>query len=151
MPKMRGIRPADIVRLDLSDGDWIDVKRELTGGEERECTSRAIRGYFTDKDTGQQKADLDPNKILSVRAALYIHNWSLTDLDGRAIPWPLNKPLDVKLGIYSALDRDTMAEIDDALVALREAEDAKKKPPSGASGTTPVLPSRSISAGPTKT
>ncbi len=147
MPKHRGVR-LDLVRLDLTEGDWIDIKRELSGGEERECTSRAIRGYFT--QDGQQKADLDPNKILAVRACLYLQGWSLLDGGGRAMVWPINKPLDVKLAIYSALDRDTMSEIDDALAAHREAEDAKKKTPAGETGSADALPLLSTSGGPTK-
>lgn len=135
MGRPRGVRH-DVVRLDLSDGDWIDVRRVLTVGEERDLVSLAVRGYRPDGT-----ADLDTRLLSFLAAATYIHAWSLINLDGMAIAWPVNVSVQKRVEILRQLDAPTMAEIDAAINAHREAQATSPNGPSGGSTTGPTSPS----------
>ena len=115
MGRPRGVRH-DSVRLDLSDGDWIEVRRVLTVGEERDLISLAVRGYRVDGT-----ADLDTKLLSFLAAATYITGWSLVGMDGMALPWVMNAKVNQRVDVLRALDTATMAEIDVAIQAHREA------------------------------
>lgn len=136
MPRPRGVR-YDVVRLDLTDGDWIDVKKTLTVGEERDIASLAVRGYGRDG-----KVDIDAGKLSFLTAAHYLVNWSLLDLQGRAMVWPANLSIDKKIDILRTLDAPTMREIEAALDTHRtEIKEEPAKNESGATGLAPSSPS----------
>ncbi len=129
MGRPRGVRQ-DTVRLDLSDGDWIEVRRVLTVGEERDLVSLAVRGYRPDGT-----ADLDTRLLSFLAAATYLTGWSLCNLDGMPIPWVGNAKVQQRVDVLRGLDSATMAEIDEALAKHREAQADPKASASGGSGT----------------
>ena len=135
MGRPRGVRH-DTVRLDLSDGDWIEVRRVLTVGEERDLVSLAVRGYRPDGT-----ADLDTKMLSFLGAATYITAWSLMGVDGMPIPWMTNAPMGKRVEMLRTLDSPTMSEIDEALAAHRVAEATAKNADSGGSGTSTTSPS----------
>ena len=135
MPKLRGVK-ADTVRLPLSDGDWIDVRRELTIGEARRIYSEAYRS--TDGAT----VTVDAQIASFARSATWITAWSLLGQDGMAIVWPINLSLRKKIEILEQLDVDTMVEIEAAIAAHeRQAETATEKNANGEAGSAPTSPS----------
>lgn len=139
MPKLRGVTRA-FVTLDLSDGDWIQIKADLTAGDERDITGKSIRGY----SDGGKRVDIDPEKLSFMTAATYITAWSLLDQDGRAIVWPANGTLEQRLDVLrSKLSNADMREIDDAISAYRtrRQEELEKNGPGSATGTPPSSPS----------
>lgn len=137
MGRPRGVRLLDnVARLELSDGDWIEVKRVLTVGEERDLVSLAVRGYRPDGT-----ADLDTRLLSFLSAATYITAWSLVGMDGMPIPWISNASIPKRVDVLRTLDTATMAEIDAAIAAHRNAEEASKNAPGGASGTDKTSPS----------
>lgn len=115
MSKRRGVKP-ETVRLELSDGDWVDTKKELTIGEESDVAFKAMKAIGPD-----QRAEIDGALMRFLMAATYIQGWSLLDYEGKPIPWPAHKALDDKVGVLRALDRQTMEELEAALLAHREA------------------------------
>ena len=135
MGRPRGVR-LDTVRLDLSDGDWVEVRRILTVGEERDLVSLAVRGYRPDGT-----ADLDTKMLSFLSAATYITGWSLMNMDGAPIPWMRNATMAQRVDVLRALDSATMGEIDDAIAAHRQAEVTAKNARSGDSGTSTTSPS----------
>ena len=135
MGRPRGVRH-DVVRLDLSDGDWIDVRRVLTVGEERDLVSLAVRGYRPDGT-----ADLDTRLLSFLAAATYITGWSLVNLDGLAMPWMVNAKVQQRVDVLRELDGATMAEIDEAIARHRAGVAEEKNAPSGGDGTQLTLPS----------
>ena len=134
MGRPRGVRH-DSVRLDLSDGDWIDVRRVLTVGEERAMHSLTV-SYRADGT-----ADLDPIGTFAP-AASYITGWSFVSADnGLPIPWMVNAKLKARCEVLSTLDPATMDEIDAAIRAHREAVANDPNGSGGGTGTGKTLPS----------
>jgi len=105
----------DVVRLTLSDGDYIDVKKELNAGEERRVWWRLVKTM-----TPGEKPVLDPEKVGLTKVVEYLVGWSFTDTAG--------KPVKVSEAALTNLDGETYSEIvkvidahDDAVIAEREA------------------------------
>jgi hypothetical protein len=98
------------VRLPLTDGDWIEVKDELTVGETKTYEASGL---------GAGGA-IDWPTYYIARVCVYLQDWSLRDAQ--------DKPVDVSREAVSALDTDTFTEIENAISAHRKAKaDAKKK------------------------
>lgn len=135
MGRPRGVK-ADTVKLDLSDGDWIEVKRTLTVGEERDLVSLAVRGYRPDGT-----ADLDTRLLSFLSAATYLKAWSLIGMDGMPIPWMPGASVTARVDVLRTLDTATMTEIDAAISAHREAVATAKNAHSGGTGTDQTSPS----------
>ena len=114
-------------RIYLSDGDWIEVKRELNVGDTRKIEAAGVKPvilngrvyYVTDMETH----DL-------VRALIIITGWNLCG--------PEDRVLDLNIDTIRALDNETFNEINSAILkhiievqgkklkARLEAEAAKK-------------------------
>jgi hypothetical protein len=113
MGRCRIVQP-ETVRLPLSDGDFVDVKRELTAGE-----------YY---DLMVAQVDrLSYAKILA-----YVVSWSLVGADNTPIPYSLELSDAVRRDTVRALDKATARELTAALDKHEqavEADRAKKKAP----------------------
>jgi hypothetical protein len=127
----RFVQP-ELVRIALSDGDWLDVKKELTIGEQTEMFASMRRQF-----AAGEIPVLDPTKIGRARAKAFIHNWSFTDLSGAPVPF--------SEAAFNNLSTATAAEIRDALEAheerVLEEREAEKNVPGGASSSAPASPS----------
>jgi len=138
MPKLRGVK-AEIVRLPLTEGDWIEVKRELTIGEARRIYSEAYRS------TDGAAVTVDAQIASFARSATWIHAWSLLGIDGMPIAWPVNLPLRKKIAILEQLDVDTMVEIETAIAQHeRDTETATEKNVTGEVASEPTSPSAAV-------
>jgi hypothetical protein len=107
MARCRFITPG-VVKVNLSDGDWIDVKKELNAGEQR--------AIFTDlvvNMTAGEKPKLDPKQVGKTKLLQYIVGWSFTDAKGDAVPF--------SEGALENLDPDTYTELVEAVDAHEEA------------------------------
>lgn len=127
MGRCRVVRP-ETIRLPLSDGDWIDVIRELNAGEYFDCILEMTeRKRFA--------------KILA-----YVIGWSFVDLDGSPLPYSVELPIEERRAIVAAQDTGTIREMIVALdrheAAANAAIDAKKKIPPSSSTSSP--PSGSV-------
>jgi hypothetical protein len=101
MGRNRFVQP-DTVRLDLSDGDYIDIKKELNAGENRRVFGRLVK----DMRAGEA-VTLEPEQVGLTKIVEYLIGWSFTDNDGR--------PVDLSEGAINNLDQDTYREISDAI------------------------------------
>lgn len=112
MGRCRVVAP-ELVRLPLSDGDYLDVTKELNAGE------------YVDMLTA-----LSERKVFAKPIA-YLVAWSLVGLDGQPLPYDLELPEDVRRSTLRSLDKATIREISAALdkheAAEQQALDAKKK------------------------
>lgn len=127
MGRSRVVAP-ETVRLPLSDGDFLDVKKELNAGEYVDLLrAMAERKSFA--------------KILA-----YVLGWSLVGLDGKPLPWDLESDEQVRRDTVGSLDKATLRELTAALDTHERVEDAaveaKKKTP----GSAPVSSAPSTSA-----
>lgn len=131
--KRRGVKP-ETVRLELSDGDWVDIKRALTVGEESDIAFKAMKTIRAD-----QAAEIDGSLMRFLMTATYVQGWSLLDYEGQPIKWPAGKPLDDRVAVLRALDRASMEELEAAIAAHREA--MEKNAPSGETVSAAASPS----------
>ena len=81
------------VRIELSDGDWIGIKSELSWGERCQLFGLARVSY--DPAT-QEKAGVNWERYQIERAALFLTAWSFCGSDGTTM----------------ALSRETIARLD---------------------------------------
>lgn len=70
---MRFVNP-ETVRLYLKAGDWIDVKKELTVGEEKRYRSAGFRGLSQRTDGSEIQVDWAALALARVEA--YLVDWS---------------------------------------------------------------------------
>jgi hypothetical protein len=123
--------PAPLVeRLPLSDADWIEIKRDLTVGEEKDISLLAMRELS--QTDGNVKFTLDYQLLPFAKAVIYLVSWSFHNAKG---PVKLEDDQRKRLSQLRALDRDTWEEIDAAIQRHEEAVDAQKKPSTGSSVT----------------
>jgi len=112
MGRNRFVQPT-ITRLDLTDGDWIDIKTELTAGERRHAFGRLV----TEMRAGES-ARLDPEQVGLTRLAEYITAWSFTDVNGKPVP--------VSESAINALDVDSFGELVEAIDKHEAAQEVKR-------------------------
>lgn len=101
MARNRFVKPG-VVRVPLSDDDWIDLKRELTVGEARQILFSTLE----EQGDGTFKRNLDA--AIMLRLLSYIVAWSFVD-DGRPVP--------VSADAINALDVPTLTELISAVNA----------------------------------
>lgn len=139
MARNRFVQP-DVVRLSLSDGDWIDVKRRLTYGE----AQARIRSTY-EMSEGRYVVALEKVDLADLVA--YTLGWSLVDAGGKPVPFSEEA--------VKALDPASVRELTTALKAHIEAEEARraqeKNDQDGASGSSAISPSAGSTTGPSTT
>ena len=114
MGRCRVVAPG-VVRLPLSEGDYLDVQRELNAGQYMQLLTALVeRKPFA-------------------KAIAYVVGWSLVGLDGQPLAYDFDVPEEVRRQTLGALDKATLREINAALDRHEAAEDAaleaKKKTP----------------------
>ena len=70
MARSRFVVP-DVVRLPLSDGDWIDVKKELNAGEQRRVFTNLVKTM-----QAGEKPELNPEQVGKTKILEYVVAWS---------------------------------------------------------------------------
>jgi len=136
MGRNRFVTP-ETVRLSLSDGDWIEVKRRLTNGEARRLSTAGLaKSMAMGGET--KEVGVDWAEFSLARAATWIVEWSFED-DGRRVPFSREA--------LETLDEATAAEIDAALDEHVKALEGNATTASE-SGSEPDSPSVSSSTGP---
>ena len=125
MGRSRFVRP-DIRRLELSEGDWIEVKGTLTAGERAALNSASLQtsvrprvpGMLEEINTSQE-VRVDFGRASLARMEMYITDWSFRD--------EKDKPVKVSRAAIAALDQETADEIEAALDKhVTEQAEAKK-------------------------
>jgi len=112
MGRNRFVKP-QVVRLDLSDGDWIDVKRQLNAGE-----TRAIFTEMIKEQHAGSVAVIDSARVGITKLLAYIVAWSLVDDNG---------PVAFSEAALTNLDMETFREIVDAVDAHETRIESEKK------------------------
>ena len=131
MGRNRFVKP-NTVRLDVSGGDWIGVKRELNAGEHRRVFGRMVKEM-----RAGQGATYDPEKIGLTKLAEYLVAWSFEDDRGR--------PVEVSEAAIDNLDADTYRELQRLIDAHEDAVEAeiaaRKNDQAGEKASSPISPS----------
>jgi hypothetical protein len=123
----RFVRP-ETVKIDLTDGDWLLVKRRLTAGEERHAFARILQ-----PTSYGEPMRLDFEKTGLAKIVAYLLDWSLADDAGVVVI--RDQPAPVVEAALLALDPSSFAEIHTAINAHEAAQlaalDAEKKTTAG--------------------
>jgi hypothetical protein len=131
--RSRFVDPGLTHTIEISDGDWIKVKKELMHGEH---TQLATAGLGKEILPGQDHGvGVDWDRYALARKYTWLVDWSFLGDDGRPVP--------VSWDSIAALDQGTAEEIDAALDRYIEALEAEKndrlaptsEPPKSSDGT----------------
>ncbi len=124
----------EATRLDLGEGQWIDVKNRLTHGE-REGMLAAMSPFVRPGEDLQ----LDRKEIRTALVSTYLVDWSLKREDGKTVEIGPDVPENQRLVTIRSLAADAFDMIHraiDAHVGAIQRSDAEKNgPASGASAS----------------
>ena len=141
MPRCRVVKP-EVVRLPLSDGDWIEVKKQLTFGEARRALLQMLGSTRFD---GTREPDLKTLGLAEIWAYLDGMAWSFRD--------EADKPIPVTFDALLSFDTDTVREITRAIdthdTAATKERGERKNDQSGSPASAVTSTSASDSTGPT--
>lgn len=125
MSRCKFVQP-DVVRIALSDDEWIDVKKELNAGEERGVFAKLVKEMHFD-----QKATLDPEQVGLSKIVAYVVAWSFKDASEKSVPFSESA--------LKNLGADTYAEISKAIDAHEETVTEARTTRKNAKGSTTDL------------
>jgi len=128
--KGRFVRP-ETVRREISDGDWIEVKKHLSIGERRRVYARMSRF-----EGGHVLPDLEQvDKALVME---YLVDWSLVDEQDKRVSIETHQ---AKADALDNLAPETWHEIERAVRQHEEAVAAEANPPAGETTSDVISPS----------
>lgn len=131
----RRTRRPETKKLDISQGDWLLVKKHLTAGEQRHIFSRMMRS---------ESNNIEAVKVGVSKIAGYLLDWSFEDADGKPLVIR-DQPEDTIVSTLDALDTETFAElvkvIDEHEAAMEQERTQEKNVPDGASNSSTISPS----------
>jgi hypothetical protein len=109
-------------RFDLADGDWVEIKRELSVGERKKLEGSPLNRVYPGENAAKNSADvemgIDWGRYFMTKLQVYIVAWSFRDEQGN--------PVKVTPDAIANLDEDTADEIDQ-LLTIHEAKLADQK------------------------
>ena len=119
------VKPEE-VKIDLSDGQWIKVKKRLTVAEERAMLTAGFRGIHREEDAKGVDVSVDWTDTELARVRTYLTDWSLSEEQG-------DKVVSVPLTYDSikSLDPDAFDEIRKAIDKHVETVEEEKKRTTG--------------------
>ena len=95
------MRRPETVRLELTQGDWLIVKKHLTAGETRAVFARMMR------ESGDA---IDPVRVGLSRIVGYLLDWSFQDADGKPLVIR-DQPENVVVSMLNNIDPDAFTEV----------------------------------------
>lgn len=136
MGRSRFVSPAtNTKRLQLPGGDWVEVKKQLTVGEERAAFQQAIGEVNAD---GWRRPNVEMLGLSEVHA--YIVDWGgdgFRDDDGRSVQPTLAALQSMRSQDYKELETAIKAHI----AAMDEEEQARKNGKDGEPASAAISPS----------
>ena len=121
----RFVKP-EVIRLEISDGDWIEAKKELSAGEQKEMFAKSIKqmGGVMGKDPTW---DMDAVVLSFSKVETYLVRWSLAEKDDKGEV----TPVEISPESIRALDQPTFEEIEQAIDKHIESREKEKKATGG--------------------
>ncbi|HEY6360537.1 MAG TPA: hypothetical protein VIX63_05505 [Vicinamibacterales bacterium] len=116
-------RATNIVRLPLSEGDFLDVRRVLTWGEQQDALASIVRSL----PAGGGESSLHVARVQIGKALSYIVGWSFVDSEGR--PQPVTE--DTLRALDEPTGEEIIAALDAHRAAMHEERAQKKRIPTG--------------------
>jgi len=126
----RFVRPK-VVRVEISDGDWIEIKKELTVGERKRMFAAGLKQMQTGPNK-DPKFDIDPVEMSFAKVKEYLVDWSFVEPLKEDEPEGDVSPVELTEASIRNLDEATFEEIEDAIDAHIEKQEKEKKATIGA-------------------
>lgn len=126
------VRP-DTVRVSLSEGDWLEVKKELTSGEYRQVFVQ----QYKDTHAGERPV-LNLDAVQVSRILGWVVDWSFVDFKGEKLP--------VSRDTIDKMHHDVFSEVDAAVDAHHSAWEKALEERKNAKSGEPTLSATSPSA-----
>lgn len=128
------MRRPETHKIEISQGDWLLVKKHLTAGEKRSMLAQMM---------GAHGPRIDPTRVGLSRIMTYLLDWSFSDAEGKPVVIR-DQSLEVLEAALDALDPESFAEVlkaievhDDAMEKARAEEKNAQAGESGSSVTSP--------------
>jgi hypothetical protein len=115
--RVRFVQP-ETVRLDISDGEWIEIKKQLTWAEQQDFTNAGVDTKVSGPEISVKWGDVALQRLL-----IWLVDWSLLDANGKNVP--------ISRDSISALDTETGEEIVAAMNKYVAARAEEKKATAG--------------------
>lgn len=116
-------RPAT-TRLDLSQGDYLIVKQDLTAGEARDLVRASTHRVMMPAAGGPApQLELDPVANSVAMVVAYLIDWSFQDADGKKIEIA-GQPANVLRTALDYIDVEAFKEVSEAILHHQEARSA---------------------------
>jgi len=120
---MARFRKPDVVRLELTQGDWILIHSRLNVGQLRKVQARSTKRVYAG-----EPVEVDLEKAGLANTAEYLIDWSFTDHAGKPVVIR-DQSADVVMQILSNLDSEDYNEIADAIAEHEKTASEEKKQP----------------------
>lgn len=118
----RQIRQPESIRLDLTQGDWLLVKKRLNSRESRQVLSDMVKSM-----PAGERPQLDPMQVQISQIVQYLLDWgTFTDAAGKPLVIR-DKSSDEIRGILDNLDADDVSEIAKAIDEHHKAMEAERE------------------------
>lgn len=129
----------DTTRIELSDGDWIEVKNELTHGEQARLNARMYgRVDVGGVATGAVVPGIDLEAMAIETLATWLTAWSFQRAvkktvvrDGQSVTEEVLEPVALTRDAIAALDEATGEEVQGAVARHVQETDRGKATPNG--------------------
>lgn len=114
----------EVDRIPLTDGDWIEVKRDLNNGDLKRLEEAGLAPPVRLSD-GSVTRPIDWSRYEIERAAIFLEDWSFRGPDDK--PVPLKNGNGVMVAALKAIDPESFDEINAAILTHTVARAAEKK------------------------
>jgi hypothetical protein len=135
MGRCRFVQPESL-RLELSEGDWIEIKRRLSIGEKKRAEVAVVSEF---RGNGRMTPNYDAMGG-KAQVMAYLLEWSLKDASDKPVAIDTDGK---KSAALDQLDEETFEEISDAIerhaTAQKKADDDLKNARSGEPSSSPNL------------
>lgn len=131
MPRCPIVRP-EVVRVPLTDGDFLDLKKQLNTGEYRSM----LTAQFKDVQAGS-RAVINLEQMGLSKVLAYVVGWSFVDLEGKPLPFSVDTLNACEPDVFT----DILAAVEAHEAAIDQARSAEKKEKGGASASSAISPS----------
>jgi hypothetical protein len=118
MARLRFVAPLSD-RYVISDGDWVEIKRDLTAEEEQFLKVAGLRQMSGIEGKTDPAVEVDWGAYGMARLRTYLKDWSFRDPD--------DKPVPVTADAIAAIDPETFEEIETVITKHRERREQEKK------------------------
>jgi hypothetical protein len=122
----RFVKPKTI-SVPISDGDTIQIKRELTVGERKRMFAAGLKQMSAGGEGEDPKFDIDPVEMSFAKVQEYLVDWSFEEEDDKGDVIPVELSDDA----IRNMDQETFEEIETAIDEHVEKLDKEKKAKSG--------------------